>query len=79
MHFESFTNFGGISSDPGTESHLTLSWQEMTSSSHISSRANDCTQLLVKILKELLLVRGILFAKLIPIFAKYSHNLCRNI
>ena len=36
MHFESFANLGGISSDPGAESDLTLSMQEMTSSSHIS-------------------------------------------
>ena len=36
MHFESFTNFGGISSDPGAASDLTLSMQKMTSSSHIS-------------------------------------------
>ena len=38
-------------------------------------RANDCTHLLVKILKELLLVCGILFAKLVPIFAKI-HKIC---
>ena len=35
MHFESFTNFQGISSDPDAASDLTLSMQEMTSSSHI--------------------------------------------
>ena len=36
MHFKSFINFGGISSDPGAVLDLTLSMQEMTSSSHIS-------------------------------------------
>ena len=36
MHFESFKNFEGISSDPGAASDLTLSMQKMTSSSHIS-------------------------------------------
>ena len=36
MHFKSYINFEGISSDPGAASDLTLSMQEMTSSSHIS-------------------------------------------
>ena len=36
MHFESFINFGGVLCDSGAMSDLTLSMQEMTSSSHIS-------------------------------------------
>ena len=31
VHFESFTTFGGISSDPRAALYLTLSMQEMTS------------------------------------------------
>ena len=46
MHFESFTNFEGISSNFGAASDLTLSMQEMTSSSNISIRANDCASYL---------------------------------
>ena len=41
MHFDSFTNFGGISSDPCAEPDLILSIQELTSSSQISGRAKD--------------------------------------
>ena len=37
MHFESSINFERIASDPGAASDLTLSVQEMTSSSHIFS------------------------------------------
>ena len=78
MHFESFTNFRHISFISGVASELTLSIQEMTSSSHISRKANDCTQLLVKILKELL-VCGILFTKLVGYqYLQNIHMICRK-
>ena len=43
MHFDSFTNFGGVSSDPWAEPDLILSIQELTSSSQISGKKLNAT------------------------------------
>ena len=41
MYFESYTNFGGISSGPWAEPDLKLSIQEFTSASQIFGNAKD--------------------------------------